>query len=230
MNKCIVFYTANRISDQMINKNTEVLKESAGDIPIISVSQVPMALETNIVFENKEQTYLNIYRQILIGAKASDADILFMAEDDTYYPPSHFDLFPSDNDVFCYNMNKYSFFTWQPNIFSNRWRRTMNCLIAPRLLLIEALEERFELLNKLGDDIKMCYWAEPSRSVYERHLGVKERKGEEVESKEPVVMVNHSKSINYYHQGKRKRLGDKRTYSLDFWGEASSFAERYKII
>lgn len=225
--KSIIFYTANRISDEMMNKNIECLKKAAGDIPIISISQVPMDLGTNIVFESKEQTYLNIYRQLYIGAKASTSDIIFCAEDDTFYSPSHFELRPSADDVFCYNMNKWSYFVWKPDIFSNRWRKTLNSLIAPRKKLIEVLEERFDLLEREGDNLHMCYWCEPGRPIYERHLGVKEQKAEELESKEPIVMVNHELSINYLKQGKRKRLGDKRATSLEFWGDASQFAKKY---
>jgi len=229
--KSIIFYTANRIYDEMMNKNVECLKKSAVGIPIISVSQKPMPdLGTNIVFENKEQTYLNIYRQLYIGAKASTSDILYACEDDTFYAPSHFELYPFDENTFAYNMNKWSYFVWRPDIFSNRNRKTLNCLIAPRLKLIEALEERFDLLDKLGDKIKMCYWSEFSRNVYERHLGVKEQKGEELESREPIVMVNHEKSINYLKQGTRKRLGDKRAFELPYWGSAKSFGEKYSIL
>lgn len=230
-NLTILFYTANRISDEMMNKNIEVLKKSAGDIPIISISQKPMPyLGKNIVFENKEQTYLNIYKQVLIGALEAKTDFVILCEDDTYYSPSHFELRPSNMETFAYNMNKWSYFVWRPDVFSNRNRRTLNSLIAPRLKLIEVLEERFDLLEREGDNLHMCYWSEPSRNIYERHLGVKEQKGEELESKEPIIMVNHCNSINYLKQGTRKKLGDKRAYSLPFWGEASLFAKRYKII
>jgi hypothetical protein len=222
----IIFYTANRISDEMMNKNIEVLKESAGDIHIISISQKPMDLGTNVVFESKEQCHLNIYKQLLLGAKLANTKYIATAEDDTFFHSSHFQLRPSDENTFTYNMNKFSYFTWKPDIFSNRGRRTLNALIAPRLKLIEALEERFNLYPD-ESKIPLCYWAEMSRNVYERHLGVTEQKGEEVYSDVPIVMVNHSKSLNYLKQGTRKRLGDERATSLEYWGDAKNFKKTY---
>ena len=142
-NISIIFYTANRISDEMMNKNIAVLKEAAGNIPIISISQAPMNLGTNIVFESKEQCHLNIYKQLLLGAKLATTKYIGTAEDDTFYHKSHFQLRPSDENTFAYNMNKYSYFTWSnPPIFSDRNRKTLNALIAPRLKLIEALDAK----------------------------------------------------------------------------------------
>jgi len=223
----IIFYSANKISDEMMSNNIKCLKLAAGDIPIVSVTHVLMNLGTNVVFENKEQCHLNIYKQLLLGAKLATTKYIATAEDDTFYHKSHFEIRPSDENTFTYNMNKFSYFTWSnPPIFSDRNRKTLNALIAPRIQLIEALKERFNLYPD-ESKIPQCYFAEPGRNVYERHLGVKEQKVEESYSEVPIIMVNHSKSLNYYHQGKRKRLGDKRTYSLPFWGDADKFAERY---
>lgn len=226
----IIFYTANKISDSFMNRNIEVLKDAANDISIISISQKPMQLGTNICIGDIGQDYLNIYRQLLLGAKAATTKYVATAEDDTFYHSSHFQLRPSDTETFLYNMNKMSFFTWsKPPIFSNRGRKTLNALVAPRLKLIEALEERFNLYPDVSK-IPLCYFAEPGRNVYERHLGVKEQKFEEVKSDIPIVMVSHKLALNYYHQGKRKRLGDDRVFELPFWGKASEFKTCYITI
>jgi hypothetical protein len=123
-------------------------------------------------------------------------------------------------------MNKWSIFTWsKPPIFSNRGRRTLNALICNRLLLIEALEERF---RKYPDNstIPYRYWGEPGR--YERLLGVTVRETEGFESEMPIIMFSHPKALNFIKQGERKRLGIYRQDTLPFWGSAESLVKYYE--
>ena len=139
----IIYYSANTISDEFYQKTKGALLKAAGNIPIISVSHKPMDLGKNICVGDIGASNINIYKQLLIGAKEATTEYIATAEDDTLYSESHYAHRPSEG-MFGYNMNKWSLFTWSdPPIFSNRGRMTLNALIAPRKLLIEALEERF---------------------------------------------------------------------------------------
>ena len=135
-NLTILYYTANCIKPEFFENTKKALLEAAGDIPIISISFKPMDLGTNICVGDLGQSDFNIYRQVLIGAKAATTKYVAMAEDDTLYHKSHF-AYRSQDDSFAYNMNKWSLFTWSiPPIFSNRGRRTLNAMVCNRELLM----------------------------------------------------------------------------------------------
>ena len=219
----IIYYTCNSISDKFYQYTKDALLKAAGDIPIISVSQKPMDLGKNICVGDIGKSNINIYKQLLTGAKEATTEYIATAEDDTLYHESHFKFRPK---TFGYNMNKWSCFTWSnPPIFSNRGRKTLNALIAPRKLVIEALEERFAKYPN-DEDIPLHYWGEFGR--YEEHLGVKVQPFETFESEIPIIMFNHEQSLNYAQQGTRKRLGNDRLLTLPYWGEASEIIKYAK--
>jgi hypothetical protein len=221
----IIYYSANTISPEFFENTKKALLEASKDTPIISVSHKPMDLGKNICVGNIGPSNINIYKQLLIGAKEATTEFIATAEDDTLYSESHFKYRPSEGK-FGYNMNKWSLFTWsEPPIFSNRGRMTLNALIAPRLLLIEALEERFAKYPR-DEMVPIQYWGEVGR--YERHLGVTVRSTEQFQSEIPIIMFNHPESLNYKQQGERKKLGDERLYSLPYWGQASEVVKLYK--
>ena len=184
-----------------------------------------MDLGKNICVGDIGASNINIYKQLLIGAKEATTEYIATAEDDTLYSESHYAHRPSEG-MFGYNMNKWSLFTWSdPPIFSNRGRMTLNALIAPRKLLIEALEERFAKYPR-DEMIPLQYWGEVGR--YEEHLGVTVRPTEQFQSEIPIIMFNHPESLNYKQQGERKKLGMERLFKLPYWGDASDVVKLYR--
>ncbi|KKS11058.1 MAG: hypothetical protein UU66_C0030G0008 [Parcubacteria group bacterium GW2011_GWB1_41_5] len=222
----IIYYSANTISPQFYEHTKNALLKAAGDISIISVSHKPMDLGKNICVGDIGASNINIYKQLLIGAKEATTEYIATAEDDTLYSASHFTHRPTTTGVFAYNMNKWSLFTWsEPPIFSNRGRRTLNAMIAPRKLLIEALEERFAKYPK-DEMIQLRFWGELGR--YEKYLGVTVRETEQFQSEIPIIMFNHPESLNYKQQGERKRLGIDRAFELPYWGKASDVVKLHQ--
>lgn len=219
----IIYYTANTIPQSFYEKTKDALLKAVGDTPIISISHKPMNLGNNICVGDIGKSNINIYKQILIGAKEATTEWVAMAEDDTFYHESHFGFRPK---TFGYNMNKWSIFTYsEPPIFSNRGRKTLNALICPRLLLISALEDRF---SKYPDESKIpeCYWGEFGRNVYERNLGVKEQPSEIFESEIPIIMFTHPEALSYK---KPKKLGEERLFKLPYWGKAEDIVKYYEL-
>lgn len=238
----VVYYTSNYLQDKnpyFFENTKKQLIKSAKDLEIITVSQRPLDFGTNICVGNIGRSHLNIYKQILIGAKKATTDYVAMAEDDILYAPEHFNPFvyikPEhiNNDTLLYDMNKVSLFTWtKPPMFSFRTnRRVVNQLIAPRKILIELLEERFArvevLKKKMPMETIIKYWGDPSR--YENLLGVKERKAHEYYCKEPSVVFSHEYAYGYeFNQGKKKKLGDLRIIELQTWGRAEDILKLYE--
>lgn len=220
----IVYYTANVLREPFFANVQRQLVEAAGDIPIISVSQKPISLGRNICVE-LGRSYLNIYRQMLIGAKSAETKYIAFAEDDTLYSAEHFRTYLPKDDEFAFDMARWSFYTWtQPPTYSIKYRHSNSTMIAVRELFIEAIEERF---SKYPDDSKtpLRYWGEPTR--YEGRLRVTVRKPFEFTAQVPCITFSHPDAIGYDIQGATKRMGEIKAYDIPYWGKASEMAERF---
>ncbi|KKL05880.1 hypothetical protein LCGC14_2601630, partial [marine sediment metagenome] len=67
----VVYYTSNYMTGKFIEKTKEQLLSVIGDLPLISVSHKPMNFGTNICVGDVGRSHLNIYRQILVGARGA---------------------------------------------------------------------------------------------------------------------------------------------------------------
>lgn len=222
----IIYYTSNYIDDYFAHNVRNQLLIAASEIPIISVSQKPLKFGKNICVGDIGRNVFNIYKQILIGTIEAKTKYVAMAEDDVLYCPQHFREYRPQDDVFGYNINKWGIYTWvKPPVFNFKDNRhCMTSLIAPRNLLIEALEERFKKYStpeSLPDR-----FAEPGR--YEDHLGVTIRKKEQWRSSIPNIIFSHEKALAFGYLGTRKKMGDKRVDELPYWGNAKNIRELYE--
>jgi len=227
----IIYYTSNYLDDHnpyFLANTKKQLLEAVGNLPVISVSQKPIDLGTNICLGDIGRSHLNIYRQILIGAKAAKTKYVAMAEDDILYSYEHFHQYLPQGDKFAYNMNKWSIFTWiNPPLFSFINRRVVNSLIAKKDILVSSLEERFDKFKGVKEeDIPTQYWGDPGR--YDRELGVSIRETEQFSSSIPNVVFNHPEAFGYLKLGARKKMGDKRANEIPYWGQASDILKLYR--
>ena len=107
------------------------------------------------------------------------------------------------------------------------WRnRKSNCsLIAPRELLIEALEERF---RKWPQGTPENITGEVGRKMVEKNMGITIRKSEEVFSKVSLIQFNHDFSFEERQRTHRKSYGPIRAYDIPHWGKASDLVKKFK--
>jgi hypothetical protein len=104
MNTTIIYYSSNREDQELEQKVVDNLLAVHGDYPIISVTQKPMNLGTNICIGEKTVCYSNLWRQQLIGLQEAKTDYCITAEADFLYPPDYFYFIPPVKDlVFRYN-------------------------------------------------------------------------------------------------------------------------------
>jgi hypothetical protein len=225
-NLTILYYTANLISDFFRDNMLRQLKIAIGDTPIVSVSQKPMDLGENICVGPLERSSYNIYKQVLIAAKAAKTKYVATAEDDALYPKEYFEYRPAD-DVFAYCVNKWGIYTWvRPPIMSYRERRTMVAMISTREALIKTLEERFAKYP----DIKtfpLAYFGEPGR--FEGHMGLTGVKSERFKSPIPIIVYTHEEAIAFVTY-LRWRKGHSKIRALEVapWGKAEDLLKLYQ--
>ncbi len=103
MKKTIIYYTSNHEDPIFEQKIIADLLSKKGDLPLISVSQKPMDLGQNICVGEVGQSYVNEWRQILLGAKIATTDYLIMAESDVLYAPEYFQFEPQGEDLYRYD-------------------------------------------------------------------------------------------------------------------------------
>jgi hypothetical protein len=218
----IIYLTASVIPDEWAKFQRETLLKAVGDTKIISVSRKPLDFGINLLDDGVKSTD-NIYRQMLRVAKMADTKYIAVAEDDTLYHEYHFKHRPAD-DTFSYDKNRLTLFTWGEPIY--HWRnRLSNCsLIAPRELLIEALEERFAKWPEMPERLV----GELGRGMVERNLGVKVQKCEEYFSNISVIQFNHDYGSEDRQKTHRKSYGPIRAYDIPFWGRAEDLIKHFK--
>lgn len=192
-----------------------VQRANLPDCKVITVSRKPGA----DLFDDAPKSYENIYRQMLRAAKMATTPYVAQVEDDVLYSREHFTFRPP-LDTFAHNMHRWALFTWNP-IYS--WRnRVSNCaLIAPRLLLIEALEERFA---KHPNGWPPQYAGELGRPMVEKGLGVTPRKSVQFWSEVGIVQINHDNASEDRQKRHRKALGPVKAHDIYYWRKAEEVA------
>jgi hypothetical protein len=218
-----IFLTLNRMPPGWTSFHMETLKAALGDIPVISISRLPMSFGTNLIDEGPH-CYSNLYRQILRGAKIAQTKYVATVEDDTLYHENHFRRCRPADDEFAYNRARWSIFSWGEALYSMR-NRISNCsCIAPRELLIEALEERFRL-PKIHEGL-MC---ECGRADIELRMGITPRKKVDFFSRVPIVQLSHEGGTENRQKERRKAHAEIRAFDIPHWGRAEDLVRRYVV-
>jgi len=163
---------------------------------------------------------------MLRAAKVATTSFVAIAEDDTLYPKEHFNFYRPEKNTFAYNQNRWALFTWGKPTYSWRNRKSNCSLIAPRELMIEALEERFAKYP--GDTMPPQYVGELGRERVDRWLGVTIRKSVEVYSEVSIIQINHDDATEDRQKRYRKALGPMKAYDIPFWGKAEDLIKNYK--
>ncbi len=219
----VLYLTASKIKESFAAYQRQILLEAIGDYPLISVSRKPLDFGTNILDDGKRSPS-NIYYQMLRAAKMATTEFVATAEDDCLYHRNHFTFFRPRPDEFAYDQNRFALFTWGEPIYSWRNRKSNCSLIAPRKLLIEALEERFAKWPSGTPDNRT---GEVGRGRVERNLNITVRKAVEVLGEVSIIQFNHDDASEDRQVRHRKRLGQIKAYDLYYWGHAKELVKHY---
>ena len=220
----IIFLTANLVPEKWAEYQKKVLLEAADGLPIITISRKPLNWGINVL-DTEPAGISNIYRQMLRGAKIAVTDYVGIAEDDTLYIKEHFHSFRPPLDTFAYNVNRIGLFAWGKPTYFFKKRNSNSTLIAPRQLLIDALEERFA---KYPNGTPEKYTGELGRPMIEKQLGLTPRKCVEFETPDiSILRIDHEKGVDRLSQTHRKRMGIARSYDVPYWGKAENIRKKF---
>lgn len=205
----VLFLTLNRTPKRFAKAQWDQLR-AATQSEILTISREPMP-GWNLL-DTDEPGYLNIYRQMLRGAKEAKTEYIAMAEDDCFYPEDHFDLRPK---LIGYNQHRFALFTWGEPLFHWRNRFSNATLISNREHLIDCLEERFA---KWGDKWPKQFIGEVGRERVDKGLGVSHTPAETLYSYNAVIQVNHELANEDRQRRRRKSYGPIKAWKIPYWG------------
>jgi hypothetical protein len=210
MNKIIIYYTSNLEDENFENKVRENILKVKGDIPIISVSQKPINFGTNICVGDVGISYLNAFRQVLLGVKQAKTDYVVMAESDCLYPAKgYFDFEPTELDAMYSYTNNWILYK---NPVKNKFYRkeqTHGGIIYGRNVLIETLEKSFEGLPMWSRKKMGFIWNRP------KHI--------ELFSGEPMINIITGANRRKW----TATMKDEPKDILPYWGTVAEVKKKY---
>jgi hypothetical protein len=169
--KVILYYTDNRLKWSIARACREQIKKIG--LPVVSVSHKPANLGKNILFKG-EPGVESMFRQILLGLENTEADIVFLAEHDVLYHPSHFDFEPKDDNFYFNN-----------NVWKVRYEDGFAIKYNECLQLSGMCGKRDVLREYFKDKVKQC-----EDGKFDRHYEpTKNRKV--YQSEFPIVDIRH---------------------------------------
>lgn len=240
LTKGIVYYTDNKLNVKLAhlckNQLKKVAKE-AGDIPIVSVSLKPLDLGKNIVLP-LERGYLTMFKQILVGLEASDADIIYFCEHDWLYPVCHFDFVPPRKDVFYYNTNWWRLRSGD-GLALRYESKLLPGIVAYRELLVEHYRKKVALVEAYFRSGQPNFTSFVMRVGFEpgthnRAERVDNYGSEEWESCKPIIDIRHESNLTKSKWKKEDFVNQKytrgwtETKNIPGWGVWDAEHKRFK--
>ena len=216
----IIYYTDNVPSERFLNIIQRQILRACGDIPIISVSQKPIDFGRNIVMAGIGRSNLSIYRQILTGLEASDADVVNFVEHDVIYHPGHFEFVPPDNTAFWYNRN-----VWKVRASDGQavYYRTsaLSLMVCYRDIALKQYRERVE--KQANGTLSRATGHEPGHHLAPKGLGNIPAKFFNAEH--PCIDIRHSNNKTKTDRFRKESFRSKKSIldwkladEVPFWG------------
>ena len=237
-NLTCIFVTVNKVP--WMEYHNKVMLKAIGDFPLITVSRHPMPhLPGEKLIQDGEQSHDNMFKQLLRGAKLATTDYIAIIEDDILYHEDHF-AFRPPLDTIAFNWNRWSLFTWGEPTYHFKRRICGGVSILPRLLMIDAIEERVKKWGTVPHHLN----GELGFPMVDKNLGVTVRKNMIYYSKTPVVQIHHiygvpgigrppsmvkpGDTVDLEKRKTRKRMGMIRAYDIDHWGRSELLVKKFR--
>lgn len=210
----IIYYTSNQENQEFERKIQETLLANCGGLPIISVSQKPINLGTNICVGDVGQSGFNMCRQVLIACKAATTRFVISAETDCIYPPEYFMFRPEKDDV-CFRNNNTYIMGYNRDYFYKKHEGGTWAQVVNREFYIKRLEYLFQ--------------GAPEWSTEEKNFP-KERGKRFFDSCEsfttigPCVSFKSGRGMRRYTHSDRIPI-----YDLPYWGSGKEIYNKYLV-
>lgn len=210
----IIYYTSNKEDPEFEKRVQENLLKVSGGLPIISVSQKPIDLGTNICVGDVGVSGFNMFRQVQIACEAAKTPFVISAEADCFYPPDYFQFIPPRIDVPYRDNNLYVMPDKRDFFFYKKEGATHAQIVGREFYL--------QILNKLFEGA-------PTWSIEEKNFPKERHHKADVfdqieywKSPNPVFQIKTHKGMRYYTHSDRTPI-----HSLPYWGEGKKVRKIY---
>jgi hypothetical protein len=214
MDTTILYCSSNREKPDFERRVIESLLEVSGDLPIVSVTQKPTELGTNICVGDVGASGFNYFKQILVGLREIHTKFVISAEADCLYPKGYFDFIPEKEDV-CYRATQVYVMPDARDYFFHKEEGSTLGQIVGRDFYTETLEKLFKDAPE---------WSKEEMNFpKERH-----RQSDiftEIERWDPpapIVTFKTHRGLRYYTHSERTPI-----YELPYWGNGKELRAFY---
>jgi len=190
LTKGMVYYTDNRCEERIAHVVRNQILKSCNGHKIVSVSQYPIDFGENIVVDF-ESSVLSMFKQILIGLKAIDTDIVFLVEHDVLYNKEHFEFTPTKKDVYFYNTNNWYVRPKDGKAITHTCQQVSG-LCAYRDLLIEHYTAKVKKVEDEGFTLKLGY--EPGN--HKKPRGACNYKRDSFFTEKPLIDIRNGQNLS----------------------------------
>lgn len=216
MNSTIIYCSSNKERPEFEAKIIKTLLINCGNIPIVSVTQKPIKLGTNIcVGSDVGVSGFNFFRQSLIACEAARTEFVISAEADCLYPPDYFKFTPERDDV-CYRNSNLYVMGNKRDYYYKKEEGATHAQIVGRQFYINTLKDLFK--------------GAPMWNGQEKNFPKERRKQEDVfkevihyKSENPVVQIKTGDSMRHYTHSDRIPV-----YDIPYWGDGKVISNYYK--
>ena len=214
MKAAVIYYTSNKENPEFERRIQENIL-SVTDLPIISVSQKPIKFGKNICVGDIGVSGFNVFRQVQVALKNTDADFVISAEADCLYPPDYFTFRPPTvGTKECWRNNNLYVMGNRRNYYWKKWEGAHHAQIAGRQYYLDTLNALFV--------------GAPGWSTKEFNFPKERHKKEDTfdkiyywSSNNPVVQIKTHKGMRHYTCSDRIDRD-----SIPYWGNGKELRKR----
>ena len=211
----VVYYTSNRERPAFEARIIQKLLDHSEGLPIVSVSQYPIDLGTNVCVGDVGVSEFNGFRQMQIGAKAATTPFVCPAESDFLYPREYFQHRCADTQTFDFIRRTYMIYD---NTYYYSRRINEAAMVVGRDYLVQALEDMLSgsgITTTWHPDLKLrlpCLFLNKNRRT--------------VKLQTPIITFKTPQNMHQKHH-KRSYLKQFDVETLPVWGTAKDLTDAY---
>lgn len=211
--KTVIYVSSGQEGQEFEEKIRHTLLENSKGLPIVSVTQKPVNLGTNIVVGDVGASGFNFCRQVLIACEAAKTKFVISAESDCLYPPDYFQFTPERDDIPYRNTNIYVQRRGQDYVYKKQ--SSTFAQVIGREFYIKRLRELF-LGQPEWDKTKKNFPKEIGQPLFKEF--------EYFESKYPCLSFKTGKGMRNWSNADTS----KKHYKLLYWEEIKEVREYYE--
>ena len=210
-NRVALYYSHGDCEETLLRAVRKQLTKAAAFIPIISVTDKPVALGTNIVMPCEKPGREDMYRRIRRGLEAvPKGAAVYLCEHDVFYHPSHFAKVPKNKTHVWFNKARYYWAAGLDTFFPAPGRRAYSQGLAYRETWIRHFDDMIRQIDEGNDKPQMKL----------RFINFK--------SERPNVDIRHGENQTREGSGKRPYLSGqlKGERNIGAWGSPKHFQSK----